>query len=157
MILSVILLIALCLSTVSFAQKTDPAQSKEWWLIGTPIQGMGVQQMGDAYPSIDTLQGTVSRVEDMQGVKGSEQLRLKTAQGETWVVYLGPRWFVDNQRLKINQGDQIEVRGAKVLWEGKNNLVAEDVSKGDLMMKLRNENGLPSWECCFPRKASKME
>ncbi len=143
---------SLCFFSNSFSQQMNPQESARWWTLGTPLQARedaGISQ--DEYPAIVTVQGTILKLEDMRGVGGSEQMRLRTPRGETWVVFLGPKWFVDNQRIKFNPGDQVEVRGAKVLGEGESNIIAADVSKGDLTMKLRNDNGLPSWECCFPR------
>jgi agmatine/peptidylarginine deiminase len=101
-----------------------------------------------------TVHGAVTKVEDMRGVAGSNQMQIKTPQGDTWVVFLGPKWFVNNQRLKFNVGDLVDVKGAKYITMGQNNIVAQDVSKGDLTMKLRNADGLPSWECCIPRMPS---
>jgi len=147
-----VLFASTCISVIAWAQPTDPRLSASGWTLGTPLQAP--QDRGlyeEQYPAIVTVEGTVLRLEDMPGVRGSEQMRLKTPRGETWVIFLGPRWFIDNQRLKINVGDQVEVRGAKVLYEGTDNIIAADVSKGNLTMRLRNDDGLPSWDCCFPR------
>ncbi len=150
-VLGGILLMAFCFS--AFAQQGGVGgETPRWWLIGTPLTEEQIGVTGTSQPAIMTIQGTVAAIEPMRGLSGSEQMRVMTPQGDQWVVFLGPRWFVDNQRLKFNTGDQVEVRGAKFLALGQNNIVAQDVSKGDMTMKLRNSDGLPSWECCFPRK-----
>lgn len=151
------MMLALCFTAGAFAQGAGGSQSPQWWLIGTPLTQEQVAVTTESRPAIVTVQGTVVAVEDMKGISGSNQMRLKTAQGDTWVVFMGPRWFVDNQRMKFNPGDQVEVRGAKFLALGQSNIVAADISKSDMTMKLRNEDGLPSWECCFPRKPSRVQ
>lgn len=138
---------------MAFAQEGAVQATPRWWLVGTPLNEEIVGVTQASQPAIMTIQGTVAAIEPMKAVAGSEQMRVTTPQGDQWVVFLGPRWFVDNQRLKFNPGDQVEVRGAKFLALGQNNIVAQDVSKGDMTMKLRNNDGLPSWECCFPRRA----
>ncbi|MFB3926056.1 MAG: hypothetical protein ACE14T_08375 [Syntrophales bacterium] len=147
-----VFLVTLCFSDSAFSQATTPLTQDETsqWTMGTPL---AVDQQPLTSVSITTITGKVTRIENMPGVKDGEQMRVKTAQGENWIVFLGPRWFVDNQRLKFNTGDDVEVRGAKATFRGSYALIAADVSKGDMMMKLRNESsGLPSWECCMPRK-----
>ncbi len=160
-----IFLVTVCFSGPALAQPGGE-QNIRWWFIGTPLAGGGGGGAGDTGAAgagelggltqmpIQTIQGTVVKLDDMRGVSGSEQMLVKTQQGDNWTVFLGPRWFVDNQRLKLNPGDQVEVKGGKVLWGGTSNIIAQDVSKGDMTMKLRNSDGLPSWECCFPRKPS---
>ena len=82
-------------------------------------------------------------------MKDSVQMSFKGETGNTWTVFLGPKWFVENQRMKLMPKDKVEVRGKKT----GSMIIASEVSKGDLTMKLRNEeDGFPNWECCFPRK-----
>jgi hypothetical protein len=60
---------------------------------------------------------------------------------------MGPNRFINNQKLKFLPGDSVMVRGKKL----GSSLIAIEVSKGEWTMKLRNEDdGQPSWECCFP-------
>jgi len=148
-------LIFLCFSSAAFSQPLEMQQNiPNWWLIGTPLNQQGEPPISQAQPAMVTVHGAVTKVEDMRGVAGSNQMQIKTPQGDTWVVFLGPKWFVNNQRLKFNVGDLVDVKGAKYITMGQNNIVAQDVSKGDLTMKLRNADGLPSWECCIPRMPS---
>jgi hypothetical protein len=64
---------------------------------------------------------------------------------ETVSVHLGPAWFVENQDTKIEAKDKIEVRGSRVTFEGKPALIAAEVRKGDEVLKLRDEAGVPLW------------
>ena len=126
------------------------------WNLGIPGGGEG-GTISEA-PAIVTVAGTVTKIEKMKGVKDGLQMRLKDDKGAMWVVYLGPKWFVDNQRIKFMPKDKVEVRGGKAIVEGNVRIIATEVSKGDWTMKLRNEDdGMPSWECCFPRQQMKEE
>jgi hypothetical protein len=61
---------------------------------------------------------------------------------------------MNNQKVKLMAGDQVEVRGKKV----GTSIIATEISKGEWTMKLRNEeDGMPTWECCFPRVVKKLQ
>jgi len=97
---------------------------------------------------IETFNGKVVKVEKMTGAKDGVQLRFVTDENAKFIVLLGPAWFVSHQKIKFMAGDMVEVRGMKV--GGK--IIATEASKGDWTMKLRNEeDGMPAWQCCFPR------
>jgi hypothetical protein len=69
---------------------------------------------------------------------------LKTDR-ETITVLLGPNWFIESQGFQIAPLDQVEVRGSRLLLEGKNAVVAAEVRKGDAVLKLRGDQGAPLW------------
>jgi hypothetical protein len=64
---------------------------------------------------------------------------------ETLSVHLGPAWFVENQDTKIEPKDKIEVKGSRVTFEGKPALIAAEVRRGDEVLELRDEAGIPLW------------
>jgi hypothetical protein len=98
---------------------------------------------------IVTVMGKVVKVEKMPGAYEGVQLRLITEDKDKYLVMLGPKWFISNQKIKFAAGDMLDVRGKKIATT----IIASEVSKGDWTMKLRNEeDGLPVWQCCFPRK-----
>ena len=116
------------------------------WAFGVP----GVIQSGlTGNEAIVVESGKVKKFEDMSGTKNALQMRFVTDQGNNYIVYMGPKWFINNQKLKFMAGDKVEVRGKKVGTA----IIATEISKGEWTMKLRNEeDGQPSWECCFPGK-----
>jgi hypothetical protein len=71
-------------------------------------------------------------------------IRLETTDG-TITVHLGPAWYLDNQDIHLELGDQIEVTGSKVLILEKSVLIAAKVRKGDQILMLRDLNGIPMW------------
>ncbi|MGO9139133.1 MAG: hypothetical protein ACLP9S_13710 [Syntrophales bacterium] len=98
--------------------------------------------------------GKVKKVGNMPSIKDGLQMEFVTDQGNDYVVYMGPKWFVNNQKLKFRAGDNVEVRGKKV----GSAIIATEISKGDWTMKFRNEeDGMPTWQCCFPREVKKLQ
>ncbi len=151
--IAVMFSVSLIIAGSSFAQ---PAKDAYGWSIGIPASE-GTEFTSQA-PAIETVEGTVTKIEKMQGVKDGLQMRLKTKLGETWTVYMGPKWFIENQRIKFMPKDKVEVRGAKIVSKGQVRLVATEISKGDWTMKLRNEDdGSPNWVCCVPRQKMQEE
>jgi len=86
----------------------------------------------------------------MKGFKDFMEMTVKASEPyESWKVWMGPRWFVANQKLTLNVGDEVEVRGLK--YRG-GTIIASEISKDDMTMLLRSEyDGMPNWECCVPR------
>ena len=61
-------------------------------------------------------------------------------------VHLGPSWYLDHQDHRgFKDGDKVTVKGSRVEHNGKNFIVAISVSKGNEVLKLRDENGTPYW------------
>jgi hypothetical protein len=138
---SVTLLMMAC---VAFAGKAE-------WSYGVPVNiGEGGDFTGDE--AIVTMKGTVQKIEKMYGSKDGLQMRFLADEGGKWTVYMGPKWLIDNQKVKFAKGDKVEVRGKKVGGA----VIASEISKGEWTMKLRNEeDGLAVWQCCFPYKERK--
>jgi hypothetical protein len=133
------------------SQAPESTSSVGAWSFGVPPQ---IHTSLTGNEAIVVESGKVKKIENMPGVKDALQMKFMTDQGNNYIVYMGPKWFMNNQKLKFMAGDNVEVRGKKV----GSAIIATEVSKGDWTMKLRNEeDGMPSWECCFPRAAKKLE
>ena len=97
--------------------------------------------------TVETVSGEVVKVEQITPMKGMSygvHLSLKTDK-ETISVHLGPAWYVENQDIKIQTGDKIEIKGSRVSIQGKPAIIAAEVKKGDEVLKLRDEKGFPVW------------
>lgn len=122
------------------------------WQYDTPVLSNG--QGGDftGQEAMVTVKGTVKKIEPIRGKKNSLQMQLKDDEGGSWVVYMGPKWFIENQKIKFAAGDKVEVRGKKT----GGSIIASEISKDNMTMRIRNEeDGQAVWQCCFPYKERK--
>ncbi len=71
-------------------------------------------------------------------------LVVKTADG-TLEVHLAPTKFVNEYQLILARGDNIEVLGSKVMIEGKEALLARQITRGEETFVFREANGKPVW------------
>lgn len=120
--------------------------------VGAWSQGVSAQVLEGftGNEAIATEAGTITGITKVPGSAGNLQFKFKADSGSTYTIFVGPKWFIENQKIKFAAKDKVEVRGKK--WGS--NIIATEISKGDWTMKLRNEeDGLPAWQCCFPRKA----
>ena len=94
--------------------------------------------------TVETVQGKVLSVEKVQQRGGGVHLMLQTHK-ETISVHLGPSWYIDKQTPKIDTNDTITVTGSRVTIAGKPAIIAAQVKKGNEVLKLRDDNGVPAW------------
>lgn len=97
--------------------------------------------------SVETVQGKVSRVETPSSRRQDGQvvvIVLATPKGELF-VHLGPRWYLDQQPLKLKPEDTIRVTGSRVMVQGKSVILASEIKRGNEKMVLRKEDGTPVW------------
>jgi hypothetical protein len=97
--------------------------------------------------SVENIQGKVLSVEKTTPTKNrgyGVHLMLQTDK-ETIPVHLGPAWYIDKQTLRIETNDTIAVIGSRVTAGGKPAIVAAQIKKGNEVLKLRDDNGVPVW------------
>jgi hypothetical protein len=94
--------------------------------------------------TVETIEGKVLSVEKMQQRGRGVHLTLQTDK-ETVPVHLGPSWYIDKQTPKIETNDTITVTGSRVTVGAKPAIIAAQVKKGNEVLKLRDENGIPVW------------
>lgn len=97
--------------------------------------------------TVETIEGKVVSVEKAtrgQGRSYGVHLTLQTDK-ETISVHLGPNWYIEKQTLRIEANDTIIVTGSRVTVDGKPAIIAAQVKKGNEILKLRDENGVPAW------------
>jgi len=110
-------------------------------------------QKSEAVPKYDpatevTLKGTVQDVTDRQcpvsGGLGSHIL-LKLSDDKTIEVHLAATKFVKTYDLVFNKGDEVEVTGSKVQFEGVETIFARQVKRGNDTFVFRDKDGTPVW------------
>jgi len=116
-------------------------------------RGSGGWGMGNAYQrmfnpaTVEIVTGEVIAVEKVRPMKGMGtgiHLQLKTGK-EYISVHLGPSWYIERLDAQIENGDKIEVKGSRVMLAGKPAIIAAEVKKGDALLKLRDDSGVPAW------------
>jgi hypothetical protein len=106
---------------------------------------------GHGMPKYDTatevtLKGTVTKVESHVGRMGWNGTHLVVSFGaEKLTVHVGPSNYVAQQGFSFADGDQIEVTGSRINFEGSDVLIAREITKGDKVLTLRNSQGIPAW------------
>lgn len=97
--------------------------------------------------TVETITGEVvkvDRVTPIRGMSGGVHLVVKTDKEEV-SVHLGPLWYLENQDVKIEPKDKVEIKGSRVTLGGKPAIIAAEVKKGDETLNLRDEAGVPAW------------
>jgi hypothetical protein len=97
--------------------------------------------------TVETISGSVISVEQIlpdKNMSSGIHLLLVTEKGSV-SVHLGPAWYIDNQDTQIRNGDNVLITGSNVTYNGDQVIIAREVTKGDQVLKLRDENGYPLW------------
>ncbi|HZR81621.1 MAG TPA: DNA-binding protein [Candidatus Binatia bacterium] len=117
-----------------------------------PHGACGMSGSGRMYDpkTVESVAGEVVKVERVAWEQGRGKgmgvhLVVKTDQGETIPVHLGPAWYVDKQDVKIAPNDHIQVKGSRITFHGKPVILAAEVKDGDRTLVLRNDAGIPAW------------
>lgn len=138
--------IVLTLVALAFATTVQAAPGQGWKGSG----GWGAQgAYGRLYDpaTVETVRGKVVEVHKMTPMKGMGagiHLKLKTEAGPV-SVHLGPAWYIERQDIRIEKGDEVEVKGSRVTFDGKPAIIAAEVKKGDEVLRLRDDSGIPAW------------
>ena len=97
--------------------------------------------------TVETVKGEVVSVEKVPSPQGKGygvHLTLKTEK-EVLLIEVGPGWYVEKQPVKIDVKDILEIRGSRVISQGKPAIIAAEIKKGDQILTPRDENGIPAW------------
>lgn len=60
-------------------------------------------------------------------------------------VNIGPVWFLEENDMAINEGDMIQVTGAKIRTNGRYVLIATEITKNGKTLNLRDKEGNKLW------------
>jgi hypothetical protein len=131
----------LLVASVAFAQPWKGWRGSGGWGMGNPYQR-------DYNPAtVETISGLVESVNQITPLKGMSpgiELMVKTDK-ETIPVHLGPAYFIERLDVKIEKGDKVEVKGSRVAISGKPTIIAGEIRRGDSILKLRDDAGMPIW------------
>ena len=136
--------LAFCLvSSDSFAQRGPGMMWR-----GSGGWGPGTQYNRVYDPkTVETISGeitVVDRITPAKGMSGGVHMNVKTDK-ETISVHLGPGFYIENQDVKLQAKDKVEVKGSRITFDGKPAIIAAEVKKGEEVLKLRDDAGFPVW------------
>lgn len=140
-VIAMLAIFSLLFTSGSFAQRGQMWKGSSGW-------GMGMQYSKMYNPkTVETITGEVVSVDKITPMKGMSQgvhIMLKTAK-ETISVHMGPDWYIENQDIKIEPRDKVEVKGSRITFQGKPAIIAAEIKKGNEILKVRDEKGFPIW------------
>ena len=146
--MKILTLILLMVSVSIFAAASESLAQRGMGRGGPRGWGPGNQYCMVYKPdTVETFSGEVISVEKISPRNGmfyGVHLMVKTGE-KTVSVHLGPGWYIENQGIKLDPKDKVEITGSKVTFDGEQAVIAAEVKKGDEILKLRNENGIPYW------------
>lgn len=131
----------LCLTSESYAKGGVTWRGSGGWGMDSPHVKLYNPQ------TVETIGGEVISEEQlvpMNGMSYGVHLMVKT-ENETISVHLGPGWYVENQDVKIDPNNRIEIKGSRITFKGKPAIIAAEVRIGDDILKLRDDSGFPLW------------
>ena len=133
--------------SIIFTASTATAQKWKGWR-GSGGWGIGSEYQRMYNPAtVETVSGTVETIDKVTPTKGMHSgihVILKTDK-ETIPVHLGPDWYIERLDTKIEKGDTIEVKGSRTAFSGKPVVIAAEIKKGDNVLVLRDNTGIPAW------------
>ena len=116
-------------------------------------KGSGGWEEGSKYSKmydlkiLETIKGEIAEVKLVSPLKGMPpgiEIILKTDSGMK-TVQLGPLWYMEHQRVKLEPGDQVEVMGSSIKIDEKPIIMAVTVKKGKHTLRLWEKEGWPAW------------
>jgi hypothetical protein len=104
--------------------------------------------------SIITVTGTVQEIitipADEKRRWPGVHLKLKT-KVDTFRVHLGPKWFIEKQKINLKVKDKVSITGSMVKIEEKPALIASAITIDDEVIRLRDKRGFPLWRGKRPK------
>lgn len=89
----------------------------------------------------ETIKGEVVSVDT---VGNHVSIQVKTNE-ETIPVHLAPIWYLENRGIEIKPNDTVEVMGSLVNYNGETSIIASQITKGGVVLRLRDDNGFSLW------------
>jgi len=93
-----------------------------------------------------TVSGEIIRIERKMFGRGGIHIHIDN-NGTMTEIHVGPAWYLDERGFNLEVGDRVEIRGFPIssFSEKMPALVAIEIHKGDEVLTLRDEAGIPLW------------
>jgi len=92
-----------------------------------------------------TVQGDIVEVETVQGRHGKGVHLMLAVGSETLEAMVGPKFWLDQQSVKLAPGNRIEVKGSRTTIGDEPAMVAQEIREGSDVLALRDAGGVPAW------------
>lgn len=108
--------------------------------------------------NVETIQGEITEVSYKPARKRAAMMGVHIVvktENETIPVHLGPVWYLSEQE-KLEEGDKVTVTGSRITYEGAAAIIAATVTRNQMTLRLRDQDGFPVWRgwrggCCMNR------
>jgi hypothetical protein len=88
---------------------------------------------------------SIYRTPPLKGIHYDVNMKVNSGK-ESFVVHLGPEWYIDRLEKKIVKGIYVYGKGSRVIFEDKPVIIAMEVIKGGVTIPLRDKTGKAVWE-----------
>ncbi|HMB99239.1 MAG TPA: hypothetical protein VKM36_12185 [Balneolaceae bacterium] len=98
--------------------------------------------------TVETIDGVVKDIIYKSSERNPEMtgVHLEISTGNEEIpVHLGPAWYVSQQQHTFSKGDSVTVTGSRITFNNAPAIIAAQVQKNDMVLQLRDENGMPNW------------
>ena len=146
-LVSVLLLIGV-FAAGSLAQTQGKCPTSAGWPAGRMYNPQTVEKLDGKIQSLEMV--TAGRTD----IPARVLLKLKTAK-ETVTVYLGPKWYLEEQQVELSPGDYIQVRGSRITMDEQPLILPNEIIKNSKVLKFWDDQGRPMWRGQGPRSKQK--
>ena len=146
-LVSVFLLIGV-FAAGSLAQTQGKCPTSAGWPAGRMYNPQTVEKLDGKIQSLEMV--TAGRTD----IPARVLLKLKTAK-ETVTVYLGPKWYLEEQQVELSPGDYIQVRGSRITMDEQPLILPNEIIKNSKVLKFWDDQGRPMWRGQGPRSKQK--
>lgn len=80
------------------------------------------------------------------GMESAERLLIRSPNGGTSQVMVGPNWYLTHQGVRYEVGDTLQITGSKVFRNGKSFILAAKIVGAGDVLTLRDPDGYPVWD-----------
>ena len=105
--------------------------------------------------TVETFEAEIVRIDrfvPMRGMTEGVELIINLA-GEPTPVHLGPSWYLENQDLDIQEGDEVTITGSRLEAEGIPLIIATRIESAEGSLMLRDGMGFPVWSAESPMQS----
>lgn len=93
-----------------------------------------------------TVRGRVTTIDSATGRRGWSGIHLAVeSQGVKHDVHIGPSAYLERNGFTFAVGDQVEIVGSEVPYNGTKALLAREIKRDGKTLALRDKQGFPLW------------